>query len=959
MRDLMTQAGQAPDLVTWERRFNDPDNRRVDRAATVPTGRATVAQGPLVTNRRIAFVASSDTFLRPIVNHFAAHNDVRCVFPQSSAELAEIMRWAELTWFEWCDALVIQGSQLRKSGKLICRLHSYEAFTDYPRQVNWRNVDRLVFVNRSVEEILDGSGQYPVSRAVIANGVDPERFPLINRGRRGKKIASVGYINYKKNPSLLLQTFKAIHDRDPEFELHIAGTHQDPRIKVYFEHLLSRMNLPVTFHGWVEEMPAFYADMDYVISTSLFESFHYSIAEGMLSGCLPLVHSWKGADYLYPENTLFDTPGDACALIERYQHENDDRLVQRHRQHIIDRFNWPDRLDEIDKMLHAVLMGERGEEPQVERESIAVSRPVPTMPSQGSVSIIIPVVENSPVVATTVKSALKQSYHDTEIIVADATATGLPPFGDSVKIIKCEHPTLTAALNRGMQECASEFVVFCLPGDRMTPERIGKQVQRLAADSGLGMTRCGWTAPDKTAPKNSPTPSDTPVEESVPASAVMIRRAALQQSGWFEEANPAGLTDAQLCDALWHRMSQAHNIDVDTESLVQIADRTIDQAPSTEDRQRQMIALSERWDHGVPGNATTSRGVPARTSSTGTMKIALVGASDPDGQMAMWAEACNRYSGVSARVLTHRTALGFPSDLTLRHELKSSGAPVASRPLMETIAEAESVVAEADVVIFAAGSSSAANSKDARLADTDEQPFGTLRWADLIKGKRCAALLCGTPSVHANLPWYHERLTAKGWPLMTADPLIHRYLPDVQWLPPVWMPGNEDDQLIATVGPECRIAVAGSPHGSDADRMIEQVLRAQVKSNTGCSAEYCHDLTWNERLEVLRHAQCGIDRLDVGRGAFSAASLMHSALGLVNIVYCDPYTRGLLCRTLGTDENPWEMPGGAAELSAVLDRYMNDPDLLQERMTETRTWFAQYWNAETIISQVTEVLAGL
>lgn len=359
---LRQACGDDATLTQWHARFTDP------KAATTgpwtsagPRGSRGGNQGTRVTGRKIAFVGSSDVFLRPIIGHFSAGNEVRCAHPQASTDLAEIMRWADLTWLEWCDGLAIQGSQFRKTGKVVCRLHSYEAFTDFPTQVNWRNIDCLILVNRSVGEILDEAGCRTARRVVIPNGIYPERFPLAPRTQRGRKIGSVGYINYKKNPSLLLQTVKALHERDPAFELHIAGTHQDPRIKVYFDHLLPRLGIPVTFHGWIEDMPAFYAEMDYVISTSLFESFHYSIAEGMLSGCLPLVHSWKGADYLYPQHALFDTPAGAQAVIEHYDRCDTEQVVREHRAHIVNRFNWSDRLTEIDRLLYAVLTGDAAE----------------------------------------------------------------------------------------------------------------------------------------------------------------------------------------------------------------------------------------------------------------------------------------------------------------------------------------------------------------------------------------------------------------------------------------------------------------------------------------------------------------------------------------------------------------------------------------------------------------------
>jgi len=359
--------GFDPDLASWQRRFQDTaGGPGLDDAPEVAVRVAAVPSAPRVTNHRIAFIAAADTFLKPIAAHFSAHNEVRVLAPSTSLQLADAMRWADLTWFEWCDGYLVDATRMPKAGKIICRLHSYEAFTDVPAKVNWANVDRLILVNRSVEEILDEYGKVPVRRTIIHNGVDPERFPFVppSARRPGERhVASVGYINYKKNPSLLLQTFKVLHDSDSTFRLDIAGTHQDPRIKVYFDHLLPRLQIPVTFHGWVNDMPSFYAGMNYVISTSLFESFHYSIAEGMLCGCLPLVHSWKGADGLYPPECLFDTPAQAVEIIRRYDSGEADRVAGAYRRFITERYNWSDRLHEIEAVLHEVLIAESTKSP--------------------------------------------------------------------------------------------------------------------------------------------------------------------------------------------------------------------------------------------------------------------------------------------------------------------------------------------------------------------------------------------------------------------------------------------------------------------------------------------------------------------------------------------------------------------------------------------------------------------
>jgi len=308
-----------------------------------------------IKGKRIAFFASQATFVKDIIKHLSGDNDTRLFSGQSLDDMRQLMEWADLAWFEWCDQLVIEATKFPRLCAVVCRLHSYEAFTDMPRKVDWRKVDRLIFVNRSVKEIFERQVRTGTPMSIIHNGVDLDRFTPPPDKKYGKKIASAGYINYKKNPALLLYCFKKIHAYDPEYTLHIAGQHQDLRIQVYFEHFLRENPLPVQFDGWVEDMPRWYADKDFVISTSLFESFHYSIAEGMACGVMPLIHNWYGARYLYPDEYLFNDADECLALLQRLENVDKHEAARRNREYIARRYNQADKFEEIARLLATVI----------------------------------------------------------------------------------------------------------------------------------------------------------------------------------------------------------------------------------------------------------------------------------------------------------------------------------------------------------------------------------------------------------------------------------------------------------------------------------------------------------------------------------------------------------------------------------------------------------------------------
>jgi glycosyltransferase involved in cell wall biosynthesis len=282
------------------------------------------ATGPIIPppgkdrSRLAVFCRTGTHFLTDILEHLARTYEIRPFEGHSVGEMAELMGWCDIAWFEWCDEALVKAAQLSKRCRIVCRLHSFEAFTDTPGQVTWENVDALIFVaphirDMVVQRVPELANRVPLH--IIYNGVNLDRFRFRDRPR-GYNLASVGYINHKKNPSLLLQCVRALVNEDPRFRLHVAGTHQELRFKTYVEYMIREMDLSdhVIFHGWVTDMDDWLADKHYLLSTSVFESFGYGIVEAMATGIKPLIHNFPGARMLYPERLIFNTVDDMIRL---------------------------------------------------------------------------------------------------------------------------------------------------------------------------------------------------------------------------------------------------------------------------------------------------------------------------------------------------------------------------------------------------------------------------------------------------------------------------------------------------------------------------------------------------------------------------------------------------------------------------------------------------------------------
>jgi len=275
-----------------------------------------------------------------------------------STEFFHYLHDTDIAWFEWCDDLVATASRHPKMCKSICRLHSYEMFTDQPKKVDWNKIDKLLLVNDLVQDYCTQKFQIPAYKtAVIHNGVNTDRFQIPDGKKYNKKVVFVGFINYKKGPALLLQAFKAIHDFDPEFTFHIAGEHQDERISLYFQSMQKKLPFEIHMDGWVKDVPTYLEDKDFVISTSLFESFQYSLAEGMAQGCVPLIHGWPGSEIFYPKNFLWDFPDECVNIVEQMHNQTSEeqfKTRERVRKHIVENFSVEKQVEEVKALIESL-----------------------------------------------------------------------------------------------------------------------------------------------------------------------------------------------------------------------------------------------------------------------------------------------------------------------------------------------------------------------------------------------------------------------------------------------------------------------------------------------------------------------------------------------------------------------------------------------------------------------------
>jgi len=254
-------------------------------------------------------------------------------------QMYEVMKTSDISWFEWCTSMVVEASKRPKVCKNIVRLHRFEAYYDWPTQVQWENIDVLITVGNSfvkdalLEQVPDIENRTRL--VTIPNGVNLDKFRFIDRPC-GKNLACVGYLNMRKNPMFLLQCMQKLHYIDPEYKLFFAGVFQDPMLEQYVRHMVQELKLAdvVFFDGWQEDINSWLQDKHYIVSASIGESQGMGSLEGMACGLKPVIHNFPGANQIFPSEFLFDISEEFCEQIRSVSYE-----PQRYREFV--RGNYP------------------------------------------------------------------------------------------------------------------------------------------------------------------------------------------------------------------------------------------------------------------------------------------------------------------------------------------------------------------------------------------------------------------------------------------------------------------------------------------------------------------------------------------------------------------------------------------------------------------------------------------
>lgn len=242
-----------------------------------------------------------------------------------------LLEWADVLVAEWALANAVYYSRhKRPHQRLIVRLHLQERGTPYPAEIDYANVERVVFVGEHIlRECVD---KFAIPRdicSVLGNFIDVSRYSLPKLGGAEYTLGIIGTAPARKRLDLALDTLELLARQDDRYCLRVKGASpasipwlwaRTPE-REYYQQVYSRINSGALRHRVIFDPQG--NDVHYwlqmvgsILSPSDFESFHMAVSEGAASGAVPAVWSWEGASEIYPEFPLVGNPEEAAALID-------------------------------------------------------------------------------------------------------------------------------------------------------------------------------------------------------------------------------------------------------------------------------------------------------------------------------------------------------------------------------------------------------------------------------------------------------------------------------------------------------------------------------------------------------------------------------------------------------------------------------------------------------------------
>ena len=268
-----------------------------------------------------------------ITDQWQGHNK------HDEAASRKLLQQADIIFCEWCLGNIAWYSHNKlPHQRLVARFHAQETRADYLNKVNWQAIDHITFVSEHIRRAaMQAFPALPLAKtSVIANYLDSDKFtPKKKTGDAPFTLGMVGVAPKSKRLDRAVDLLEALLATDSRYQLRVKGKHpleyswllNRPDELAYYQQLFERINsnpqlrYKVIFDPAGDNVNDWFTMVGYILSPSEHESFHMAIGEGMLTGAVPVIWNWEGANEIWPKEHVVSSLAAASQLVQQTRHD--------------------------------------------------------------------------------------------------------------------------------------------------------------------------------------------------------------------------------------------------------------------------------------------------------------------------------------------------------------------------------------------------------------------------------------------------------------------------------------------------------------------------------------------------------------------------------------------------------------------------------------------------------------
>ncbi|UCH88421.1 MAG: glycosyltransferase family 4 protein [Thermoplasmata archaeon] len=276
-------------------------------------------------------------------------------------KIDEIMKWSDVTFFEWASEFLKIGTHLPKSTPIVARLHRFEIFK-YDNQIDWDKLDMLVLVGKGMRRWVHERIDIDESRTtVIYNAINTDKFkPILQSREMTYRLGILGDIIPRKRVYELVLAFKELLEIMPDYNLvlSVAGK-MEGEYPEFVKNLIKRLDIEgkVILEGRVDDIVKWYNSIDIIVSHSMHEGAHLAVHEGKACGCYPVSHWWDGVEEFLREGQIYFTNAEFCEIVNNFYNMSEakrETLRKQGREEVVSTYGLPIIVNKFQKLFESL-----------------------------------------------------------------------------------------------------------------------------------------------------------------------------------------------------------------------------------------------------------------------------------------------------------------------------------------------------------------------------------------------------------------------------------------------------------------------------------------------------------------------------------------------------------------------------------------------------------------------------